>query len=273
MEERSVLERAWDNISPSAAPPPLLYLDTLSATDFGQFYKHQTFNLLDVQPGLHVLDVGCGSGDDARAIARLVGDAGSVVGVDINPAMIQEARQRSAASTLPIEFRYGNAHQLPFADATFDRCRADRVFQHLEHPFDALREMSRVAKSGARLVISEPDWETLLIDHDDRATTRKIVNFICDSMVRNGWIGRQLPRLFKECGLTNIAVVTASFILTDYTLADRLWGLQRNAQRARDAGGISASECAAWLERLQQVAQTNHFFGTATGFGVCGQKP
>jgi hypothetical protein len=94
-------------------------------------------------------------------------------------------------------------------------------------------------------------------------TTRKIVHFICDRIVRNGWMGRQLPRLFKECGLTNIVLTTGAFVLTDYPMADRLWRLERNAMRARDAGVLSEPERAKWVERLQQAA---------SGFGVGGVK-
>jgi hypothetical protein len=72
-------------------------------------------------------------------------------------------------------------------------------------------------------------------------------------------MGRQLPRLFKECGLTNIVVTTGSFVLTDYTLADRLWGLERNALCARDAGVISESERRRWVEGLQQAARRDYF--------------
>jgi ubiquinone/menaquinone biosynthesis C-methylase UbiE len=273
MEQSSPLDRAWSSIDPTAAPPQLLYLDTLRATDFGQFYKRQSFDLLNVQAGHRVLDVGCGPGDDVRALAQLIGASGSVVGVDSNDAMIQEARQRSANHTLPVEFYHGDAHALAFADDTFDRCRADRVFQHLQHPRVALQELVRVAKSGARIVVSEPDWETLVLDSDERTTTRKIVNFICDRIIRNGWIGRQLPRLFKECGLTSMAVTTGAFVLTDYTLADRLWGLERNAMRAGEAGVISEAERTRWVESLRQAAKRGSFFGTVSGFGVCGFKP
>jgi hypothetical protein len=53
---------------------------------------------------------------------------------------------------------------------------------------------------------------------------------------------------------------------------DRLWGLERNALRAREAGVISELERGRCLEGLQQAAQRKCFFGTASGFGVGGVK-
>ncbi len=78
MENSPSLDRAWSNISSTTALPQLLYLDTLRASNFGQFYKRQSFDLLDVQAGHHVLDVGCGPGDDVRALAERTGASGGV---------------------------------------------------------------------------------------------------------------------------------------------------------------------------------------------------
>lgn len=273
MDERQAREQGWASLSPTAAPDRLLYLDTLSAAEFAQVYKRQSFNLLDVQPGDWVLDVGCGTGDDVRLLAQLVGRVGRVIGVDSDVGMIAEARRRAAGKTLPVAFQLCDVHQLAFADNTFDCCRADRVFQHLEDPQRALAEVVRVAQSGARIVALEPDWETLVVDIADRATTRKILNFVCDQMVRNGWIGRQLPNLFRACGLTEIGVAAGAVPLTDFTLADRLWGLRRNARRAQNAGVVSAAEATAWIESLEQTSQNNRFLGAVTGFAVCGRRP
>ena len=63
--------------------------------------------------------------------------------------------------------------------------------------------MIRVARPGARVVIVAADAP--LIDAGDRALTRRIVDFICDHEI-NGWLGRQMPRLYKENGLTDITV-------------------------------------------------------------------
>ncbi len=261
------------SVDHSNPPDPLHYLDTYSAADFAQAYKRLSYELLQVLPGYHILDVGCGPGDDVRALAQLVGASGKVIGIDHNERMISEARQRAENTGLPVEFYLCDVASLPFEQHTFNACRADRIFQHLENPQRALTEIIRVAKPGARILVMEPDWETLVVDLPDRSTTRKIANFICDRILRNGWIGRQLPNLFRICGCEEIGVTANAVPLTDFSLADFLWGLRRNAERACDAGVVSESEMKSWSESLEQASQAHRFFGAVTGFAVCGTKP
>ena len=57
--------------------------------------------------------------------------------------------------------------------------------------------MVRVTRPGGRIVVFDFDWDTLIIDHPDKETTRTVVLTYSDS-IQNGWIGRQLPRLFDS---------------------------------------------------------------------------
>ncbi len=88
------------------------------------------------------MDLGCGPGDDGRILAQMVGSTGRVVGVDSSGAIITEARKGAEGLTLPVEYIVGDAHRLDFAGSTFDGCRAERVFQHVENPRQVLREMA-----------------------------------------------------------------------------------------------------------------------------------
>ena len=74
-----------------------------------------------------MLEVGCGTGDDSRAIAGLAGANGQVVAIDFSAAMIAEARRRTTDTSLPLEFHEGDAMKLGFADASFDCARAERL--------------------------------------------------------------------------------------------------------------------------------------------------
>src|SRR5258708_1002783 len=103
-------------------------LDVQRSIPFVQMYKQRARNMLDLQPGQQVLDVGAGTGEDALEMARLVAPTGQVVGMDFSQTMVNVAQQCHEASNLPLRFTQGDAHHLPFANNIFDRCYADKTF-------------------------------------------------------------------------------------------------------------------------------------------------
>jgi ubiquinone/menaquinone biosynthesis C-methylase UbiE len=119
-----------------------------------------------------------------------------VVGLDASETMIAEARRRARERQAGVAFEVGDVQALPFPDSTFDVCRAARLLEHLPRGERAISEMARVTRKDGRIVVFDFDWDTLVIDHPDKETTRTIVLSYSDS-IQNGWIGRQLPRLFK----------------------------------------------------------------------------
>ena len=263
----------WGAVDRAADPHAFVrYLDSVSSLETIRRIKERTYDLLQVRPGHHLLDVGCGTGDDVQALARRVGGTGRVVGVDGSEIMLAEARTRVKDANLPVEFRVGNAEWLQFADNTFDGCRAERMLVHLNHPVRALAEMVRVARPGARVVAFDADWETLIVDTPNRATTRKLLNFQCDCS-GSRWIGRQFHRLFCEIGLTEIAVVADTLVFTDYRQADFVFQFRETTAQASAAGVVSASQASEWLDALEQADRQGAFFAAVTGFCVGGLKP
>jgi ubiquinone/menaquinone biosynthesis C-methylase UbiE len=100
-------------------------------------------NVINVQSGMSLLDVCCGPGYGAGA-AKERGLA--AIGVDIAPAMLDEARVRFP----DVEFRHGDAEQLEFADSSFDAVICSFGLLHLPEPDRALSAAFRVLKPGAR---------------------------------------------------------------------------------------------------------------------------
>jgi ubiquinone/menaquinone biosynthesis C-methylase UbiE len=268
----STFSGSFSNIDTARDPAEYVrFMDDANAMEFFRTAKEHTHALLALQVGDHVLDVGCGTGDDVRALKQIVGPGGLAVGLDSSLTMIDAARQRSKGQT-GVEFRIGDAQRLDFADAAFDACRTDRVLQHLSDPGQAVNEMVRVLRPGGRLVAFEPDTGALLLDAPDKAVTRKILNFRGDA-VRSGWIGRQLPRLFKTAGLRNVDVLVLPSPRSDYAHTNASLRLDYYAKCAADAGVITHAEAAGWSESLAAWAADGSFFCLVTMFVVVGRKP
>lgn len=107
-------------------------------------------------PGERVVDVGCGAGIDSLIAARMVGPTGSVIGVDMTPAMVQKARAGAAEAGLRnTHFHEGLAESLPVEDGWADVVISNGVLNLFPDKLGALQEMARVLKPGGRLQIGD----------------------------------------------------------------------------------------------------------------------
>jgi ubiquinone/menaquinone biosynthesis C-methylase UbiE len=215
------------------------------------------FAYLDLVPGLVVLDVGSGTGDFDRLLAGLVAPDGRVVGIDYGQTMVDEATARAAGLGLPLEFRQGDAHELPLADATFDRCLATQVFQHLPRPERALAEMVRVARSGGRVVVTEPDWDSRVCALGDSTLARALSRAWADKITNPG-IARELPAMFVAAGLTNVRLDAMPYLLSSH-LPEMTRDLVAQPLRELCAAGVIDGDR---LDRALALVETRIAAGT-----------
>jgi ubiquinone/menaquinone biosynthesis C-methylase UbiE len=219
-----------------------------------------------------VLDLGCGHGSCVPRLAPRVGPTGRIVGLDASRAMIAEARRRFESNALPLEFHVGDAQALPFADAAFDAARADRVFMFLNDPARALAELVRVTKPGGRIVITEGDLGSHMIDAQDVATTRAVLAALSDRSP-TGWIGRRLRALFVEAGLRDIEFEAIPILSTSYTEWNHRMGVEPFVLRAIEAGGLARDKTLAWLADLRARDAQGRFTASALLYTVAGTRP
>jgi SAM-dependent methyltransferase len=247
-------------------------LDERAASDFWQAMKSHMFALLDVHVGDHVLDVGCGTGDDVRALAQAVGPCGRAVGVDSSTTIITVARQRAANSGLAVEYYVGDVQRLEFPNESFDCCRAERVLQHLVNPQQALAEMVRVARPGARLVVVEPDYGATQIAGGDPGVTRKLVDRRC-AHYQSGRIGIKLSILFKRLGLMNVAFMPVQAVTTNIGDEGEKLLLENYVGPAVAASVVSEEEGTKWIKDLKAAERAGRYRHALTLFLVRGRKP
>ncbi len=127
---------------------------TRQAVPFSQMQNHSPELLLAVSgagPEDTVLDVACGPGLMACAFARV---ARHVTGIDLTPAMIDQARVMQQSDGLTnLTWQVGDVQRLPFADASFSLVFTRYSFHHLLDPKAVLAEMVRVCSPGGRVVV------------------------------------------------------------------------------------------------------------------------
>ncbi len=115
-----------------------------------RFELRRDFLVANVEPGLRVLDVGCGEGwfSDALSAAGC-----AVVGVDVAAEAVRRARARYPE----LEFAVSGETSLPFADASFGAAWLGEVLEHVRDGLGLLAEVARVTGPGAALLGSTPD--------------------------------------------------------------------------------------------------------------------
>jgi ubiquinone/menaquinone biosynthesis C-methylase UbiE len=136
----------------SARPPAEVYEADFVPALFGPFGA-VVAEAAGVGPGQRVLDVACGTGALARAVAARVGAAGTVLGLDANPEMLAVARRLHPA----IEWLDGRAEALPLPAASVDAVVSQFGLMFFDERVAALREMQRVLKRGGRLAVAVCD--------------------------------------------------------------------------------------------------------------------
>ena len=142
-----------------------------------------------------VLDVACGPGLVACAFARV---ARRVVGVDLTPAMLEQARALAARDAIGnVEFRHGDVCPLPFDDASFSLVVSRFAFHHFPDPDAVLAEMRRVCRPGGRIVVAD-----FLVSADPaKAAAFHRMEMLRDPSHARALTRAELDALFARAGL------------------------------------------------------------------------
>jgi ubiquinone/menaquinone biosynthesis C-methylase UbiE len=168
-----------------------------------------TLNLLNsagIKPGMACLDVGCGGGDVAMEMARLVGPSGRVTGIDMDSTKMQLAQQEAERETITnVKFLELDIDHLDHA-AEYDLVYARLFLTHLRDPADALQRMVQATKPGGVVVVEDMDHSGTFCYPACPALEQHVslYNRIIRLKGADPEIGPKLPALFREVGLQDL---------------------------------------------------------------------
>jgi SAM-dependent methyltransferase len=262
----------WTQLeSPEAAGAAIAKLEALGRSAAEVSARRNYLEVLDVRAGHAVIDVGAGTGLTAVEMAKRAGGSGRVVALDVSERLGSFARDAAARAGVAgiLEHCTSRAEVLPFQEGSFDRSFCRWLLLHVESPAGVVREMRRVTRPGGRVMCVEVDWETVTVYPGERTVTRRILNFSNDRHIQ-GWSGRRLAPLLRDCGLDDVLVQPV--VIVDEGVHGPEWVrfLHQRAELAVAGGVVNPAEARAWQESIDAAASQRRYFFSVTQFVVWG---
>jgi ubiquinone/menaquinone biosynthesis C-methylase UbiE len=244
------------------------YLETKPWVD--QLYS----SFLNIKPGQKIVDVGCGTGDFTRLLARLSNGKAKILGIDSNEKSIKAATadSKEAGLSQTVSFRPGDVNKIPLEDGFADLVCCRTLLMHLPNPVKAVKEMVRITKIGGSVVAVEPGRMTGFYDPNDEAyvkLARRASNAWHDGIKKlegkEYRIGEKLPGIFQKAELSEIKaeIQADAWLYTDprrslNDVKDELrfdYSMFKDRRR-RDrkyliAGGMPSSKVSSYFDRLE----------------------
>jgi ubiquinone/menaquinone biosynthesis C-methylase UbiE len=149
-----------------------------------------------VQPGMHILDVGTGTGVMIPCLLKAMGSIGSIRAIDISPGMLRVARSKGFPDC--VEFQLGDIESFECPDGSYDRVMCNAVFPHFANKRAALARIRRLLRQGGLIVISHPTGREAVNEVHRRAGS-----VVSEDRVPNAEV---MARMLAEAGFEDISV-------------------------------------------------------------------
>jgi len=225
---------------------------------------------LGLAAGHVCLDVGCGPGYVAAAMARRVGTDGRVHGIDVNADFIERSRVVAAeASQHEIcTFHHVTDDRLPLPDDTVDRAIAKNVLEYVPDLGTTLTEIHRVLRPGGRLLALDSDWGFVVVEPLAVDEVRDLFRAAAPAF-REPYVGRRLRGAFRAAGFTDVDVTVTAGV----DVAGRTRGVLENMLGyGLRFGGLTKDRVDDLRARLDAALEDGSFMVVLPQFVATGTK-
>ncbi|HTN17158.1 MAG TPA: methyltransferase domain-containing protein [Chitinophagaceae bacterium] len=205
-----------------------------------------------------VIDLGCGTGIDVLKLSHTLGNAVQVVGIDHDAALLEKGKL-AAEEGQNVDFICSEATRIPYDTDSIEGLRAERLIQHLVQPDETIKEAKRVLKQGKPLVLVETDWASLVFYHGEVAVQQKLIHYLTEVKINNGYAARKLTHYLEEAGLQGIKTEIFPFTLKSLKEAnDYLW-IELILGEMKEKQYLSEQEHEQFLFSLKKADQNQYF--------------
>jgi len=171
----------------------------------------ESLSVLELRPGMSVVDFGCGLGQFTREIAGGVQPGGRVVGIERSPDQLRSALEfaSKAGEASIVDFRQGDAYQPPLSEkemGTFDIAHTRFVLEHVPDPLFVVKTMVRAVREGGRIVLEDDDHDVIRL-WPEVPMFWPLWSAYVRTYTRLGndpYVGRKLVSLLRQAGATPV---------------------------------------------------------------------
>jgi arsenite methyltransferase len=221
-----------------------------------------------LEPGLTVIDYGCGPGLVSVELARSVGPAGRVHGIDINALFLERAREHAMKAGVSdrITLHHVVEDRIPLEEDSVDRVICKNVLEYVDDVRATLGDFRRVLRPGGLVHATDSDWGMLAIEPID---PRRLARLFAAASVayRTPLIGRKLYGFMRAGGFRDVRVQVLAAADTRGLFAPLLFNM---AGYARESGRLDPTEIDALLEAVRAAIRDGTYLLVLPQFLVTG---
>lgn len=211
---------------------------------------------LSLRPGQHVLDLGTGGGHLARDIARAVGAAGRVIGLDPSPDQLEHARAADGSDA--VEWVEGTGDALPVDDETLDGVTSIQVLEYVADLPPLLRDVHRSLRPGGRFVSVSVVWDHWRYHGPDERLNDRI-HEAWRAHCHHQRLPLQLPTLLGEHGFGGVHQRSLAFLESSLHEGTYAFFAARILAGFAVAQGVPEDDAAEWARQLEEAAAAGRF--------------
>ena len=226
---------------------------------------------LGLEPGQHVLDIGCGPGLLLRDLALTVGPEGRAAGFDQSEPMLAVARRR--CEDLPqTSFEQGDAARLPYPDASFDAVVTTQVYEYVPDIPGALAEARRVLRPGGRLAVLDTDYDSLVVHTGDPDRLARVLDAWDEHFVHRG-LPRTLGAQMKAAGFRVRDRRAIPMLNPEHHRNAFSWHLTKMiAGFSAGRRACTKDDAKGWLAELEQLGREGRYFFSLNRYLFVGDR-